>query len=294
MDTPAQTPTTVPAPAPVTPAPTMKERLTKYGVRLLIWFAIMSIGAFANYYFGVPKGTIPIPTAPPIDLSSILPSTEPEPLFFCGRSESIRDALTAKPWPVRRITWTIDASLSPLPEQQVIEAFKAAWASWAAGVDIEPVYVPNTSAALVQTRFGDYDGSGKVLAWSELADGTATVKHQLFDRSEKWGAFAGGGTGNNIDLVRVAAHEIGHVLGLFHDDGRGMALMDPIYSKTIRLPTEQDINRALALGYKPAAKVTPTNPMPGPLTISFPVSAEASAVAEAMRKAGFKVEAPAP
>jgi len=266
----------------------LQSRLIRYGYRLLIWFAIASIGAFANYYFGVPKGAIPVPP-PPIDITAILPSTEPEPLFFCGRTESIRDSLTTKPWPVKRITWHIDTSASPLPEQQVIEAFKAAWNSWAAGIDIEPVYVEVASGAMVRSRFGDYDGSGKVLAWSELADGTITTKHQLYDRAEKWGAFAGGGSGGGIDLVRVAAHEIGHVLGLFHDEGRGNALMDPIYSKTIRLPTEQDINRALTMGYKPAAK----SPIPmGPLTIQFPVSAEADAVAEALRKAGFKVENP--
>lgn len=267
---------------------TVNPTLKKYGTQVIIWLVVAALGAIAYGQFGVRVPLPPFPAVPTVIPSQAEPS---EPLYFCGRIETVRDSLVTKPWPSKKITWLVDTNLSPLPRVQVIEAFRVAWASWAANIDIEPVFVEDASSAMVISKFGDYDGSGKVLAWSELADGTTTPKHQLYDRAERWGVF--GGAGSGIDLVRVAAHEIGHVLGLVHDEGKGNALMDPIYSKTIRVPTEQDVKRALDLGYKP--KPAPkSDPNPPGLVISFPVNADAGAVADALKKAGFKVEAPKP
>lgn len=263
---------------------TLPPVLRKYGLQLLLWLVAGLLGAVAAY-FGIKP-----PPLPPVvvEAKGLDGEALTEPLYFCGRVESVTDGFTAKPWPDRKIPWTINTKGSPLPAEQVREAFRVAWASWAAHLDLEPVWVEDDAAALVRSRFGDYDGSGKVLAWSELSDGTSTPKHQLYDKAEKWGVFSGNAPG--IDLVRVAAHEIGHVLGLVHDTGSGDALMDPVYSRTIRFPSEKDVARALKLGYKPRPKKD--EPPMGDVMISFPVQAKAGDVAEALRKAGFKVDPP--
>lgn len=262
---------------------TLPPALKKYGLQLLLWLLAGVLGAVAAYL-----GIKPPPLPPVVE------AREPgealtEPLYFCGRVETVTDGFKARPWPDRKITWSIDTKASPLPAEQVREAFRVAYASWAAHLDLEFVWVENESDALVRMRFGDYDGSGRVLAWSELADGTSTPKHQLYDRAEKWGVFGGDRAG--IDLVRVGAHEIGHVLGLVHDEGKGDALMDPIYSRVIRFPSEKDVQRALKLGYKPKPKADEPA-APKDVLISFPVQAKAGDVADAMRKAGYKVEPP--
>jgi len=264
--------------------------LKKWGWQVAIAL-LFGIASFAFAYFGFkPPPLPPVIVEMPVEVAAKIEPERVEPLYFCGRVETVRDEFKTRPWPVKRITWNIDTSKSPLPSTQVLEAFRVAWASWAAHLDIEPAFVDKPAEALVYSKFGVYDGSGKVLAWSELADGTETVKHQLYDQDEKWGVFSGSGAG--IDLVRVAAHEIGHVLGLLHDEGKGDALMDPIYSRALRFPTEKDVKRALELGYKPkpAPKNDPT-PM-GPLILSVPVTIKADDVVDALRKAGFKVEAP--
>lgn len=260
----------------------------KWGIQALLIIAVAALSAL------LARVGLKVDIPPPVLVAAPDGPAETitEPLYFCGRVETVRDELKTRPWPVKKITWHIDTAKSPLPSAQVVEAFRVAWASWAAHLDIEPVFVDKASEALVQSKFGQYDGSGKVLAWSELADGTTTAKHQLYDQDEKWGVF--GANGNGIDLVRVAAHEIGHVLGLLHDEGKGDALMDPVYSRTLRFPTEKDVSRAIALGYKPKPTSKNDPPPMGPLVIDFKVSAKADDLAEALRKAGFKIEAPKP
>lgn len=268
--------------------PKIPAALRDYGVKLLLYFAAIGVAMLVLRVTGQKVETGPLPL-PPLVAEQPTEAMQ-EPLYFCGRVESVSEPFTAKPWPDKRITWSIDTSKSPLPAEQVREAFRVAYASWAAHLDLEFVWVENEADALVRMRFGDYDGSGKVLAWSELSDGTRTPKHQLYDRAEKWGVFSGNSQG--IDLVRVGAHEIGHVLGLLHDEGKGDALMDPIYSRALRFPTDKDVARALKLGYKPKPPTKSDPPAPGPLVITFPVSAKADDVAEALRKAGFRIEPP--
>lgn len=261
--------------------------IKKWSIQLALAIVVAALAALFTW-LGV---KVDLPQTPVVTEQKPAAEAIQEPLYFCGRVEAVTDGFVSRPWPDRKITWHVDTSGTTLPREQLVEAFRAAWASWAAHIDILPVFVEDASEALVRSRFGDYDGSGKVLAWSELADGTRTPKHQLYDRAEKWGVFSGSGVG--VDLARVAAHEIGHVLGLFHDEGKGDALMDPVYSRVLRFPTDKDVQRALKMGYKIAKKSEP-DPMPGGIELSFPVKANANDVAEALRKAGFKVEPPKP
>ncbi len=89
-----------------------------------------------------------------------------------------------------------------------------------------------------------FDGVGNVLAhpFQPPANGTA---HNLtgdmhFDEDETWGTALRPNGANPRDLVTVAAHEIGHVIGLRHTDVPG-ALMVPNYTGSHRFLCLDDI-----------------------------------------------------
>jgi hypothetical protein len=214
-----------------------------------------------------------------------------EGVYICGRTESITDgqqAATFKPWPQRKITFTvITQNVGRLTSEQVVQSFKNAWSSWAKELDIEPTYVTSEAQAMVVSRFGPIDGGGRVLAWSELSNGTMTQKHQLYDTNEQW---VSSETPSGIDLDRVAAHEIGHVLGLVHDSDNSGSLRAPMYNRAVRWPTARDYNRMIELGYRRAAEVTPPSPPGLPRLIPIVATVDESALVDALRKAGWKVE----
>tara|TARA_R110002110_G_scaffold410700_2_gene634452 strand:- start:702 stop:1343 length:642 start_codon:yes stop_codon:yes gene_type:complete len=91
--------------------------------------------------------------------------------------------------------------------------------------------------------------SGGVLAWAQLPstrrfDGILLSK---FDLAENW--VLPNEEESGIILRAVAAHEIGHLLGLHHSDDRD-ALMYPYVNDTLK-PRQDDINKIQRLYGKP-------------------------------------------
>ena len=66
----------------------------------------------------------------------------------------------------------------------------------------------------------------------------------FFNTTFTWDVHNGSGT--NIDFKRVAVHELGHALGLSHEN-TVPALMNPLYSQTIETPQVDDFNGLRAL-----------------------------------------------
>lgn len=199
-----------------------------------------------------------------------------------------------RPWPVKRITYHLDLSgaqsLAPkLSDDSIRGAFRQAWNWWAEGLDIEPAEVADRDAALVRIRFARMDGPAGVLAESYLADGTLRPKQQTYDSSERW--TAGPPAVNLLSLPTVACHEIGHVLGLGHDDATAPAVMRPVYTAAVPREQPRDYARAVALGYK--ARVKPPAPPPAAADVlTVPASLKTADVVGALKAAGYTVEPP--
>lgn len=283
-----------PAPAsanPETPGSILAPTVA-YAKKLGPWLVLLAAMALVNWLTsrGVNAPPIPLPpiaenTAAPPVAQTLPPGPPADVLYYCGRVETLADALVTKPWPVKDIPWSVDTSgySGTLTQAQIVEAFDVAWKAWAKDLDISPRFVESAEAALVRCHFADIDGSSRVLAWSELADGTKEPKNQRYDRAERW-TIAQSPSQAQIDLVRVACHEIGHVLGLVHDDVGTGSLMEPTYSTVVRFPTARDTQRMIALGYKRRPTTTPAPQ----IIISAAVDPEK--MAELLRKNGYDVK----
>lgn len=212
-------------------------------------------------------------------------------------AEHVVEVAAARAFPQRAVRYWIDYASAaqirpPLSADAVSAAIRQAWGWWAEGLDIEPAEVADAkSAHLVMSFdrnvFGRADGPLGVLAACELGDGTTKQKRLVFDAAERW--TAGPPAANQLSLPTVGCHELGHWLGLGHDDPTAPAVMRPSYSAALPREQPRDIARAVQLGYKLRAK-TPAPPTSDVLT--FPVSAKAGDLAEALRKSGWSVESP--
>ncbi len=143
-------------------------------------------------------------------------------------------------WPTRDLRWHLQGSelaLKMSPET-IKSIFARAWKAWSDVCGIRPILTDREEEAQVLITFGSIDGARKVLAWSELADGSIRPKHQRFDANEDW-VDAETTVRSEVDLLRVATHEIGHVLGVPHLPSG--SLMQPMYDNHIRYPKAADI-----------------------------------------------------
>lgn len=183
--------------------------------------------------------------------------------LICGHVFNAIGPLAKWPGSNPDLPWHYDLAgyRGPLAANDILMAFERAWAYWAEAVEIRPRMVVTRAEAKVWGTFARIDGGSGVLAWSMLANNGNDPKEQRYDNGELWNVVNPGVPPGGIDLVRVACHEIGHVLGLDHDGASANALLRPSYSTQIPKPTERDIQRLVGLGYK-RRMVSPPPPPP--------------------------------
>jgi hypothetical protein len=182
-------------------------------------------------------------------------------LGFCGVREHIRTANGLCKWANPKIVWHITGSLKPrISDSDMKDAFYEAFGYWAAVCGVEPSYTGNAKTANVLIATGRIDGNSGTLAWSELPCGNASQLDQMYDTGETF-VIKENPSRNEIDLVRVAAHEIGHVIGLPHLSDEG-ALLAPMYNPNVRRPQKSDIAEGVKR-YGPSKSPHPEEPTPG-------------------------------
>ncbi len=176
----------------------------------------------------------------------------------CGVADHLEMSDGACKWPQKEITWTIDGQLPRLSALDQKQAYFEAWAYWSSVCGVEPSYVANVRTANIVMGVGRIDRGGGTLAWSELPCGQVERVQQKYDTAETW-VIDENPQRYEIDLVRVACHEIGHALGIPHiDEGN---LMAAAYSPQIRRPQVGDIVEAVKRYGRP--RYSPSNPAPG-------------------------------
>ena len=162
---------------------------------------------------------------------------------------------------------TSDALVSFMPagfKPLIVSAFSA----WSAVADIQFVEVTDSGSAFDAAgaagdiRLGGhgFDGAGGTLAHGFFppVNGVTSAGDIHYDTAETW-KLADGGAGFNI--FRVAAHEIGHAIGLGHETV-ATALMNPTYTELTPLGLLADDIAGAQFIYGPAA-------VPEPATISL-------------------------
>lgn len=146
-------------------------------------------------------------------------------------------------WKHNSLTYIIINRDSDLPKEVWDNLISEAFDSWSEVADINFRRVDHSGNANIVIDVGSgpshhFDGPSGTLAWAYLPpkedfNGQLLMK---FDTEEIWA---------DKDLVQgtllknVAAHEIGHILGLTHSDKK-MALMAPYYNKDISKPQQDD------------------------------------------------------
>ena len=121
---------------------------------------------------------------------------------------------------------------------------------------VDPCRNPNIDTPLNGAKFstsecGDAFGDTTLavtITWSSLSNGVPTTIVQsgiVFNSNEAWNVYSGPLDPDVVDFRRVAVHELGHALGLGHENVIP-AIMNPFVSN-IEGPLQDDINGVIVL-----------------------------------------------
>jgi predicted Zn-dependent protease len=153
-------------------------------------------------------------------------------------------------WSKSALTYAIDGYVTGLSRQLQAEMIKKAFESWTNHIDLEIHRCSIRKVKEADIVIGNgrgkqhgFDGQGGTLAWAYLPRKNKQLRMR-FDLAETWvkHPFERG-----IHLQSVAAHEIGHLLGLKHSRHKG-ALMAPYYNPFVGKPqVKDDISRIQSL-----------------------------------------------
>jgi len=161
------------------------------------------------------------------------------------QSSTIADYQAISAWDKSEITYAFAGGTDQLPGDTEFNVIDRAFALWDAQIPLTITRGTDPASAdiVISWEVGDhgdgdpFDGPGDVLAHASFPnpyDKSQVFLH--FDDDEQWLD----SDSQDVDLETVAAHEIGHTLGLAHSDDP-QALMFPSYSGPHRSLSPDDI-----------------------------------------------------
>lgn len=187
------------------------------------------------------------------------------PIYYCALPlmQPLQEKICR--WSLPEVAWTITGRLPGISDEEQLAAAAEAWGYWQAACGVQPYHVADPAVANVLMGTGRIDGSLGTLAWSEMPCGGQRQLRQKYD-FERF-VIAEDPPQGFLDIVRIMAHEIGHVLGVPHDESGAASLLAPTYNPRVRRPQAWDIRQAQLRYGKPVVSV----PVPGPVPPSPPV-----------------------
>lgn len=211
-------------------------------------------------------------------VSPSAPGAEPQYRFDdlptrANESATISEYRAISAWEKTDITYFFVNGTDRLDGDVERDLIRRAFALWAGPTPMTFTEAADSSTAdiVIGWATGDhgdgdpFDGPGDVLAHASFPnpyDHSQVFLH--FDDDERWVD----SETQNVDLLTVAAHEIGHTLGLAHSSDPN-ALMYPSYSGPYRTLSEDDIAGVQELygvgsAPEPAPQVPPQDATPPP------------------------------
>nr|XP_057926200.1 stromelysin-3 [Doryrhamphus excisus] len=188
-------------------------------------------------------------------------------LLYPGRHRHRRFVLYGGRLDKTDLTYRIVRFPWQMGEEKVRRVFREALKIWS---DVTPLTFTEVRSGKADIRIdftrywhGDslpFDGPGGILAHAFFPK-THRQGDMHFDYDESWTL----GNHMGTDLLQVAAHEFGHVLGLLHSDEPG-AIMSAYYSFSYPLKLSDDDKRGIQYlyGARPGVRPPPTPPPPPP------------------------------
>ena len=210
-----------------------------------------------------------------------------------NESSAISEYRAISTWDKLDITYTFVNGTNQLEGDGERDLIRRAFALWADQTELTFSEVAGNAADIViGWAVGDhgdgdpFDGPGDILAHASFPnpyDNSQVFLH--FDDDERW---VDSDT-RNVDLLTVAAHEIGHTLGLAHSNDPD-ALMFPNYSGPRRFLSDDDIAGVQSLyGVGSAPEPAPENRVTGRASrISVPRSSYHAGTARSFANACAK------
>lgn len=170
-----------------------------------------------------------------------------EGLLVCGVTANMMAQTSV--WNKPKLYWCVLSEFQGISPNQVIQCFEDIFGAWneatLGALSFEAVDSP--SACDIQITTGPIDQQFQVLAWSELPPGDDRRLTQRYDSRDRFTVQINPQQSGLIGLHEVGCHEVGHALGLDHDQPNSGALMQPTYKPGLWKPTPRDLARIQSL-----------------------------------------------